>query len=344
MQLRLCKTVVIGAIAVTSAHADFTYQETTRITGGAMVGMMRFAGAFSKDAKKINEPVQSTISIKGNRMVHKTADSATITDLDSETITHIDFVKKSYSVMTFAQMKEAMEQMAQKMKSQTQGQPSGADVDWDVKINDTGATKNIQGSMTHEMITTMTMKATDQQSGARGGISVNVDSWIAPKVPGYDEVRDFHRRMAEKIAWAPGANPLMNRPDMARAMAAAMKEGSKLDGIPLLTIMKMNGAMDGMPAQSQQQQSARSSQSSSPPPTSLSGALGGALAGRLGRRKNDDSANQSNQSTGDPGSLMETTTEVTSYSSSPADPAMFEVPAGFQKVESDMMRGTRGGK
>ena len=48
--------------------ADYTYQETTQITGGSMVKMMKMAGAFSSQARKAGEPVVSTVYIKGNRM------------------------------------------------------------------------------------------------------------------------------------------------------------------------------------------------------------------------------------------------------------------------------------
>src|SRR2546423_12769042 len=86
--------------------ADFSYEESTKITGGMMAGMMKFAGAFSKQAR---EPIQSNVAIKGNRMAHWSKDRATVIDLDSETITEINFPKKTYSVMTFAEMKQAME-------------------------------------------------------------------------------------------------------------------------------------------------------------------------------------------------------------------------------------------
>jgi len=41
-------------------RADFTYESTTKITGGALVGMMKFAGAFSKDARKMMDAIPST--------------------------------------------------------------------------------------------------------------------------------------------------------------------------------------------------------------------------------------------------------------------------------------------
>ena len=86
--------------------ADFSYEQTTKMTGGAMMGMMRMVGAFSKQAL---EPIQGTVSVKGNKMVHSSKDRAEVIDLDSETFTGIDFAKKTYSVMTFAEMAQMIE-------------------------------------------------------------------------------------------------------------------------------------------------------------------------------------------------------------------------------------------
>src|SRR5438874_2023795 len=82
---------VVGMLVAASAslHADFTYTETTQITGGSMLGLMKMAGAFSKDARKAGEPIVSTVAIKGNRMAHVNPTSTEIIDLDAETITTI---------------------------------------------------------------------------------------------------------------------------------------------------------------------------------------------------------------------------------------------------------------
>src|SRR3954447_12185204 len=98
-------------LAGSALLADFTYQETSTITGGLMMSMMKVAGVFSKQAR---EPIQSTVSVKGDKMVHRSANSATIIDLASGTITNIEFQKKQYSVMTFDEMKQMLEQVAQK--------------------------------------------------------------------------------------------------------------------------------------------------------------------------------------------------------------------------------------
>jgi hypothetical protein len=282
-------TAILVCIAAPYLHADFSYEQTTKITAGAMVSAMKFAGAFSKDARKAMDPVKSTTSIKGNRMLHRTADSASIIDLDKETITQINYAKKTYSVATFAQIKQAMDDMSQKVREQkakSENASPGEQVDmhFDVKVNDTGQTKLINGNDAHQMVMTITMQGADAKSGTKGGIDVTTDMWIAPQVAGYQEVRDFYRRMSQKLEWTPGANPIMmSRPDMARAMAQLYKEGSKLNGMPVYETIKMGGKMEGPPgasaSQSQSQASADSSgHDSAPAPASVSGALGAALA------------------------------------------------------------------
>ncbi|MFL6350648.1 MAG: hypothetical protein ACJ74Z_02185 [Bryobacteraceae bacterium] len=367
--VRSVATAILACCAVPCLYADFSYQQTTRVTGGAMVGMMKFAGAFSKDARKAMDPIKSTTSIKGNRMVHRTADSASVIDLDKETITEINYAKKTYSVATFAQIKQAMDQMAEKAREQKgnsteQKGTSGEQVDmhFDVKVNDTGQSKVINGNNAHRMIMTMTMQGADAKSGAKGGIDMTTDMWIAPQVSGYEEVRHFYRRMSEKLEWTPGANPIMmSRPDMARAMAQLYKEGVKLDGMPVYETIKMGGKMEGSPnasgseSQSESQSQRQASRDSAPPPTSVTGALGAALGGRLGgfghhKKQAAPPDSDSNAPAGPAGSgnaaatgpnsasgsLIEMTTEVLSYSSGPADAAGFEVPSGFSQVQEPL--------
>lgn len=344
--MTLPRAALAAALFTLPLSADFSYQETARITGGAMVGMMKFAGAFSKDARKATEPIQSSISIKGNRMLRKSPDNATIIDLDQQTITTIHFANRTYSVLTFEQMRQQMEAMAAKMK-QPQAAP-GAEASFDIKVKDTHQHRTIDGEDTHEMILTFLMNAKDQKSGATGGLDMMTDMWIAPKVPGYQEVRDFHKRMAEKLAWFPGANPLMNRPDMLKAMSQLYGEESKLDGMPLESIIRMGGRMDNVPVENNgengNQQQTRSQ--SSPPPTSVSGALAGALGGRFGlgrKKKQEEPAEGSPVTTSSDGktasasgSLMEMTSTVTSHSTAAVDPAVFNIPEGYAKVEEDL--------
>lgn len=354
MLKRVVTMAAFMTLAGSSLLADFTYQETSTITGGMMMSIMKVAGAFSKQAR---EPIQATVAVKGDKMVHRTSTTASVIDLGSGTITHIDFQKKQYSVMTFEEMKQMMEQMQQKaQKSQKSDQ---AEMKFKVSADATGKSKQVAGLEAKEMILKMEMEATDQQSGQKGGMTVTTDMWIAPGIPGYQEVRDFQRRMAEKMNWTPGGNMFMSNPQVSQGMAEVYKEAAKVDGMPVQQFISMGMAgqpgtggapADGSapPAQPQPtQQQPQAQQQQSAPPTSLGGALGGALGGRfgLGRKKQaDQPAPASNapasggQASGAPGSLLEMTTELNNYSAGPADASLFEVPAGFKKVDSDLKK------
>jgi hypothetical protein len=317
------------------AFGDFSYDETSKITGGMMAGVMKFAGAFSKQAR---EPIVTAVAVKGNRMVHASPHHASVIDLDSETITDINFDKKQYSVMTFAQMKQMMDEMSQKMKSSRDAQK--ADVHFKVSAKDTGEKKSIAGYDTHEMILTMEMEGADQETGNKGGMVITSDMWIAPKVSGYNEVADFRKRMAQKLDWTPNGMGMMGaRPDMSKGMAELAKESSKLNGMPVFQTVKMGvhaeGQAQGAQPAAQQQQDQQADKPS----------LGSLLGGKFGRKKKDDSAGEGGaapQSSGDAsGSLMEMTMEMGGFSAAPVDPSKFEIPAGFKQVEPDAGRRRR---
>jgi hypothetical protein len=327
------------AVAALQLPADFTYRETTTITGGAMLSMMKVVGVFSKQAR---EPVQSTVSVKGDRMVHRSQQHATVIDLAAQTVTTIDMQRKTYTVMTFEEYRRMMEQMAQKMH---QSQDQGGKMEFKVSATEPGNTKEIAGYQTKEMVLRMEMQATDQKSGQQGSMVISSDIWLAPSVAGYQEVRAFYTRMGEKLAFNPGGGMFASSPEASKNMGELYKEIGKLDGIPVLQTISMGGmgqpgsgdasAQPGSGGQQQQQQ-----QPAARP--SLGGALGGALGGKfgLGRKKQqDDQAStgqqsQQQQGGGNPGSLMEATTEMSGFSSDPVDESNFAVPAGFKRVEN----------
>jgi hypothetical protein len=266
-----------------------------------------------------------------------------VIDLGSGTITSIDFQKKQYSVMTFDEMKQMMEQMSQKMQKSDKGE-----MKFKVSANATGKTKQVSGFEAKEMIMKMEMEGTDKESGQKGGMTVTTDMWIAPGIPGYQEVRDFYKRMAERINWTPGGNMFATNPQISGGMAEVYKEAAKLDGVPVQQIISMGAAGQpggaGAPAEGS---AAPAQQQPSAPPPSIGGALGGALGGRfgLGRKKPAEQpaapANapaSGGQPSGAPGSLLEMTTEMSSFSANAVDASLLEVPAGFKKVDSELKK------
>jgi hypothetical protein len=227
------------------ARADFTYQESTQITGGSVVSMMKFAGAFSKQARQVGDPILTSVMVKGNRMIRNSKDHSEIIVLDAGTVTEIDHLRKQYTTVTFEQMRQQMEAAVAKAKaeqSKQQEQPQqpssndsqNVDLKFNIKVRNTGASKDVAGLSAKESIMTMTVDATDQKFGQTGSLAITTDMYLAPDIPGYDEVRDFDRRYAIK-------------PAAGKGMADMVEEMSKLKGIPVLQIMRMGTTIDGTP-------------------------------------------------------------------------------------------------
>jgi hypothetical protein len=330
------RTLILSSVtllAASSMLADFSYQETTTITGGALAGMMKVVGIFSKT---LREPIRSSVYIKGDRMVHRGNNNMQIIDLSAETITNVDTQKKTYAVMTFEQMRQMLEQASQEMKKKDKGQ---GEIKWKVSANATGNSRQIAGYDAKEMVLKMEMEATDKEKGEKGSMDMTSHIWLAPNVAGYQEMRDFQKRMAEKLNWTPGGNPFMSQPEVTKGLAEASKEMSKLDGAPVFQTMVMGGS--GAAAEGQQAPPQQQKQAERP---SLGGALGGALGGRLGlgRKKTQEppapAADAPPAAASSPDSLLEMTTEYSNFSNGPVDESQISIPAGFKKVEPDLKR------
>jgi len=342
---RLVAIIGFATLGAATLLADFSYQETSTITGGMMLGLMKVAGVFSKQAR---EPIHSTVSVKGDRMVHHSQTHASVIDLASQTITSIDMQRKTYSVMTFDEFKQMMDQMSQRMQKNDKGE-----MNFKVSADSTGKTKQVAGLEAKEMVLKMEMEGTDQQSGQKGGMTITTDMWVASGVTGYNEVRDFYKRMAEKVNWAPGGNMFMTNPNAAKGMAEVYKEVAKLDGVPVQQFITMGvqGQPGAAPADGSAPAAQPPQQQQQPPAErpSVGGALGGALGGRfgLGKKKSQpadqpaQSSSQSPSSASGSGSLLEMTTELSGFSSNAVDDAQFAVPSGFKKVEPDRKRGMK---
>jgi hypothetical protein len=324
--------VAIMLLAASTLPADFTYQETSTITGGMVASMMKVVGVFSKSAR---EPIRSTISVKGDRMMHRTANTGSIIDLSAQTITNIDFQKKTFSVMTFDEMKRMLDDAARKAKGK---QDDKTQIEYKVSVDNTGKSQQIAGMDAKEMILKMEMQTTDKESGKSGTMTITSDMWVAPGVAGYAEVRDFYKRMSEKLNWTPGGNMFMQNPNVSEGMAGVYKEVAKLEGIPVLQTVVMGGV--GQPGEQGGADAKPAQQQPAAERPSLGGALGSRLGlGGLGRKKSEpkkEEASAGSAPASTPGSLLEMKTELSNFSSNAVDASQFSVPAGFKKVDAKM--------
>lgn len=360
------------------AQADFKYTEKSQMTGGSMMALANTLGKFSNNAQQMNEPQISTTAVKGNRLRREDSKgSVEIIDLDGRRIIRIDNGNKSYSVMTFEQMKQAMLRAQEKMKEQQakmsgqKQQPANVKIIPHIEEQETGAKRDVLGipaserkvKLTMEMVNTDPQAQQQQQAQSMTWV-MNADSWIAP-LPGYEEVTQFYTRMAKEMDWMPG-QMMGGNAMMSQAMQEFKKNQLKLKGIPLLQntsfTMALPPGAQAQQAQAQQAQAAQQQQqaqqqksaaeqaATTMPPTSgkdaLTRGIVGGIMGGFGRKKKQQQEQQQQQQaqaqaqggqTGNPnsGSMMDVTTEVTSFSRAPLDANLFDVPAGYKEVQAN---------
>jgi hypothetical protein len=336
------RTFVITLLLSTACvglRADFSYQESAQMTGGVAYNALKLGGPFTKSAR---EAQISTVAVKGNRMVTTRKDSASIIDLDKEAITDINFAKKSYTVVTFAQMKAAMEKAAaeaQKEKAKNNEQQVNVEAKFKVTAKATGKTKPVSGLNTKELMIAMEIQGKDKDSGQSGAMNILNDAWMAP-VAGYDEVKAFELKMAQKMGaiYRPGMEQqAMMQPDMVEGLALAAKEMAKVEGLPIQSVTRIGGSIDDLKAVA-----AAPPEDNSKEKSNVAGKIAGAAIssrlGGFGRKKDDDGAAKDEPKKPGSSMLIEMTSERSMFSTASVDASKFEVPAGFKEVQSEIAK------
>lgn len=310
----------------TPSFADFQYKETTKMTGGAAAGAMKMASIFSKDARQTTKGIDSTISVKHNKMRHEDSNGmVTIYDLDARKVITLDTKHKTYSEVTFDEMRARIEESRKKAEAERAKQAGKKGQDPQVKI--TPKVKITPGTGTRKLLdytakevkvrVDMEMQSQDPKYKDQSGTMwVSSDSWTAT-VKGYDEVKHFYVRMAKELDWLPGA-ALGNNVQISPAMVEYQKSVANLNGMPLLSLVSVGmGANDG-------------STPAAKPKESSGNPLTHGLGGVFGKKKKQEDSGEAAAETGVAGSLMDMQTEVKSVSTDSVDPSLFTVPAGFK--------------
>jgi hypothetical protein len=363
--------VLIGG----TLQADFSFEEITKVTGGSLLKMTK----WMPGGGKMTEPITGGVYVKGNRMAQVNDSRITITDLDKETITEIDMKAKTYSVVTFAEMAQMMEALQKKM-SQMQADPRAQqaqdpNVKFDMKVDvkETGATRNISGLDTKEIVLKITMEAQGvaQNQGQATPVAMNTDvisdMWMTETIPGYEEVQEFYRRAAAKMAISTGMNPMFaTRPGMGQGVKKLAEESAKLKGTPVMQVTKITGmgiGMPGMPAPDMSKAGSAASEQAGRDAESAAmrqagrasggrfgGLVGSAAGGMLGgmSKKKKEEPKQEAPAEAQPAAqqqpqmkeevLIETTSEKRNFSKTAIAANRFDVPAGFKQVDNEMKK------
>jgi hypothetical protein len=314
--------VVVAVLSAPHVLADVkTREKSTMKFEGFLGGIInRMAGGGDGS---------SSTTVKGNRMSNIGDTVGQIIDLSEEKIYLLDMKKKEYRVVTFAEMRQQMEEMKKNLQQQSQSmnpedkkalEDAGKQLEFDADVKETGEKKNIAGQDTRQVIMTITMREKGKTLEEGGGMVMTNDMWLAAKVPAMDELYAFYVKYFKAVfggtftgmdasqtnaitAFLPGFTA------MAEKMASETK---KLEGTSIMNTMTIEGVKSAeqmKAAASQQQQSS-------------GGGLSGAIAGRLMRGRGGPPQQRTK--------ALTSTREILSIATTASD-ADVAVPAGFKE-------------
>lgn len=216
---QLLRAAMLTALASALFAADVSYQETTTLTV-----------RYGKTSKLVFERF---VYFKGNQMACELSavslpqsvvpPSSVIYDLDAGTVTYINPDKHTYAVQTF-------DEVSQHLQSEQQRMGRSTDLQFEAKVTKTGRTKQIDVETATESVVTLTANHT-----ATGQMVITVDTWLIPMNPSRQQVRDFQKRLGEKIPSLMSSVPVSSSLASRSLDTAIFKEMSRMDGYPILT-------------------------------------------------------------------------------------------------------------
>ncbi len=331
------------AVASTQAlRADVRSDQKTKFQlAGPLGKVVNFFGG-----KAARDGVTSTVALKGNRMMTTTGDSGgQIIDLTEEKVYNLDLKKKSYTVVTFAQLRQQMEDARKRAQEEAaknpeadkpaQRDPNAKEVEVDFDVKNTGEKKDINGFATTQSIMTITVREKGKTLQQAGGMVLTSDIWLTPSIPAMKEVADFHMKYAQKL-YGPmieGASPqdmasaMAMYPQMKPALERMAAEGRKLQGTAILTTTTIDAVQSAEQMAASQSSAGDAKSSGGSAPTSVGGLIGG-FGRRMAKKKEDEPAVAAGPK--DRATVLTTTNETLKLSTTVAD-AEVAVPAGFKE-------------
>jgi hypothetical protein len=284
---RSMKTVTILVVmlcATATAYADFSYTMAQRHQGSAAVA----AG-----------PSSTRFLFKGQKMMTDRTTGATIVDFDAQTVTTLNKTQKTWSVMKFSDIGQAVKQV---------------DVDTKIDVKETGQTKMINGFKASEMVMTMEVDS-PQISQAGMKLQMEIDMWRSSDVPGAREMKAFYQRNGPNFPWA--AMGSSGSQGMQKAMAEMQRKMADAGGVTLLQTVRTKSPAG---AQTDKMLQARAQLEA----TIQQGGPGADAARQALARMPKAGAG---------GALFEITMESSDFSTSSIPDSAFAIPAGFQKLD-----------
>jgi hypothetical protein len=342
-------------LAAGIAQADIAIERSTSVEG---VGAMAFANmsgtsktSISGNKSRTDSDMKMQSKIIGFLARNAIGPSAEIVLLDQDKLYHLNMNKKEYTETNFEQLRAQMQKISDQMNSsENRQQPSAVDQSkcvWlpaKVDVNKSGEKAQFAGYDAQRVTVTATQPCQDKETGAICEVALVLDQWTSADFAESSEARKFYTAYASKMGIdvsnsqdvSERAKVLFSQYKGVWTEVAAKMQSVK--GYPVKSSFTLG--LGGPQCKDSNSQQAQTSQTdnSSPSPSGIAGAVAGKLGGLFQKKKDTAAAPQAPavapvaMPPGDV-ALMTVSSQVISVSTNGVGADVFNVPAGFKKME-----------
>lgn len=311
--------------------ADVVIKQKTTATmvGGVIKSNGTMTTMISGDKQRTDSEIKTKVLL-----FSPTTKTTDIMRLDKELVWNLENKKKTYTEMTFAEMRAMLDSLQAEMQKMSE-EPSKKDEDYELsppefKVEKTGNKATIAGYSCEEYIMTVITRAKDKKTGDTGSFTLHNQMWMTTDWAGQEEYQAFAAKMAEKMGFGRGMESAQSYLGMMGVNADDLSaEMGKVGGFPMKQEMTMYTFGGGGTQQEADTTQAKDTAEESTTPTDNLKKLGGLF----GKKKDKDKEKKPKESAAKPGALFSMTVEVESLSADGVEGSQFEIPNGYKKVE-----------
>lgn len=352
------------------AIADVTIEQNLNVDAAGALSMAEMQGTTVTSIAADKSRTDNDLKFKSGLMrtfAGGVGKNTNIVRLDEERIINVDYKKKRYTEMTFAEMRlqteQALQQMEEMRESEEHGQPDSTalpvteeNCEWTdatVETSQSGLQQKIAGIKAEQSVINATQTCRDPETGKACNLTWTLEQWLAPTAPGGDEVQAFWKNYAEKLGFDELAGQA-NMPSMTQLFSQYRQgweeieqQSGELQGYPLRTIMQLEvggdecTTADGQPISYENVfgdavTEAAGDAAAESVGDAAGGAIGGAIAKGLfstfGKKKKAKQEAAAEPETGSV-RLFRFEAETTKIRTKAVRDDRFEIPSGFTRVE-----------
>ena len=306
---------LIGAPALLTAQAGLVVQQHTtfKIAGITSADLQQTTSILGTDRAKTVTTGKIKVLI-----ISKDAGGSDITRLDQDQIIKLNEKKRSYTVESLAEVRQALAKQQLEVAKQADAQEQG-DTRYYAVVDEakrTGEKQVINGFSTQQALIKITVFAENTKTKEKSvAFHITADMWFDPSQV---EAARVSQAFAMAQVKALGIDPTMAANPYAKWLTNVSAEMGRIGGYPIRTTITFEGPTP--PAGAEAKPEAKQADN---PPTSI----GGALGSMFGKKKSEPAKASPNG-----GMIVFTSsTEVLSLSTKAPAASEFEIPAGYVK-------------